>query len=569
MFLSFLFSNASKRIVAIGDPLKDHFPLNKAASRWGQRVQNNTWWLPLFPKAAKERSNVLAVKDNTWSGYFDLLESVDFKFIENEPWQSDYQNPASLHFSEGTDIGARFKAIATNGAGHTVAYEAIYIVKKQDRQYLFHQSQFDPDPVELGRSQPVVWLPPICSTKLRRSIYHLLGSLGYATIEDAPQDTGVLLSKYQQDFLEKLATSGGAASKELSRGFREAETMNDLIVVVNEISRRLECDIVACFSFWLGCNRVARTLGYSLYWESNGQMAALERCEPTQKFLSERYYFKTEEASRFVREPADAALLATQMQDWLHQIGPLTADGEPETILSYFLEDFWEQTEKVVKLGNRPELMKWKETWEKALMNLLEPEQGPGTTAAEQGEARMEETKVTESPVRIFVSHSSRDANLAKAIVTLLKSSLDIKRREIRCSSLESYSLPLGQNIATVLKEELTGKKVLILGLITKSSMKSNWVLFELGAAWALEHLTIPILGPDADWSDVPEPIQGNGGMKFDDSDKLSHLIDTVAKSLGISPESHSAISAEVKTYLSAAEAISKEYGKDNNGPKP
>ena len=235
----------------------------------------------------------------------------------------------------------------------------------------------------------------------------------------------------------------------------------------------------------------------------------------------------------------------------------------------FLLEDFWEQTEKVVKLGSRPELMTWKETWEQALMNLLEPEQGPGNTAAEQGQARMEETKVTESPVRIFVSHSSRDANLAKAIVTLLKSSLDIKRREILCSSLESYSLPLGQNIATVLKEELTGKKVLILGLITKSSMRSNWVLFELGAAWALEHLTIPILGPDADWSDVPEPIQGNGGMKFDDSDKLSHLIDTVAKSLGITPESHSAISAEVKTYLSAAEAISKEYMQDDNGPKP
>ncbi len=64
--------------------------------------------------------------------------------------------------------------------------------------------------------------------------------------------------------------------------------------------------------------------------------------------------------------------------------------------------------------------------------------------------------------VTIFVSHSSKDEALAKALVALLKSALALPANQIRCSSVDGHRLPVGVNTESTLREEVNRDKVLI-----------------------------------------------------------------------------------------------------------
>jgi hypothetical protein len=48
----------------------------------------------------------------------------------------------------------------------------------------------------------------------------------------------------------------------------------------------------------------------------------------------------------------------------------------------------------------------------------------------------------------------------------------------------------------------------LVIGVITLDSLRSGYVLHELGAAWGLKKWIVPLLGPGVDFSDVPDPLK-------------------------------------------------------------
>ena len=85
--------------------------------------------------------------------------------------------------------------------------------------------------------------------------------------------------------------------------------------------------------------------------------------------------------------------------------------------------------------------------------------------------------------VAVFISHGSKDAELAEAVVELLRASLEIAATQIRCSSVDGYRLPVGVNTDRKLREEVNAATVVV-GLITPSSLASYYVMFELGARW-------------------------------------------------------------------------------------
>jgi uncharacterized protein YbaR (Trm112 family) len=102
-----------------------------------------------------------------------------------------------------------------------------------------------------------------------------------------------------------------------------------------------------------------------------------------------------------------------------------------------------------------------------------------------------------------FVSHKESDVLLARAAVNLLMESFQIESEVIFCSSLPGHSLKFGTTIESQLRDNLNESSVLF-PLLTQDSIQSTWVLFELGAAWALNRVVVPILGPGVAYRNLP-----------------------------------------------------------------
>jgi hypothetical protein len=132
--------------------------------------------------------------------------------------------------------------------------------------------------------------------------------------------------------------------------------------------------------------------------------------------------------------------------------------------------------------------------------------------------------------IGIFISHSHSDVSLAKHLVQVIKTSLDTPKGAIRASSVPGAKLPLGSMPAQQLRGELATAEF-VLALITPSSLRSPWVLFELGAAWAGGRQTIPLLLGNVEdrVAEMPEPLRNPLSGKLDDSSVLHRLIDQLA----------------------------------------
>lgn len=113
--------------------------------------------------------------------------------------------------------------------------------------------------------------------------------------------------------------------------------------------------------------------------------------------------------------------------------------------------------------------------------------------------------------VRLFVSHSHRDRDLAERLVEVLTASFDVPAGELRCTSVPGYQLNLGDAAPDRLRREL-GSAACVIALLTPNSLSAEWVLFELGAAWAHARTTIPLLAGNLQEKDIPGPLRGAAG---------------------------------------------------------
>jgi hypothetical protein len=88
--------------------------------------------------------------------------------------------------------------------------------------------------------------------------------------------------------------------------------------------------------------------------------------------------------------------------------------------------------------------------------------------------------------IKLFISHASGDAALAKAVTELLQQALRLQNDEIRCTSVAKYGMLAGANTDSTLRKEIKQAK-LVVGLLTEDSAESYYVLAELGARWAID----------------------------------------------------------------------------------
>lgn len=135
------------------------------------------------------------------------------------------------------------------------------------------------------------------------------------------------------------------------------------------------------------------------------------------------------------------------------------------------------------------------------------------------------------SAVQLFISHSERDEQLVRPMTDWLEQALDLTEENLRCTSV--YSLESGDFAPDTLRDDLHSAKAVI-GVLTANSLRSQWVQFEMGAAWLQQRL-YPIRGPGLKVSHLPKPISDFTTIALCDKESMQRLLNQLAEVLGTS----------------------------------
>ena len=162
-----------------------------------------------------------------------------------------------------------------------------------------------------------------------------------------------------------------------------------------------------------------------------------------------------------------------------------------------------------------------------------------GHDLLEQMEAQSNPTRATasnERAISIFISHSSKDIELAEMMIELMRLGIGLTEEDIRCTSVDGYRFEVGADTDVQLKQEVKSSKAFI-GLITPSSIESAYVLFELGARWGADLHLAPVLARGADANFLRGPLSKPNALKATEEAQMHQLVQDIARKIGRSPK--------------------------------
>lgn len=135
--------------------------------------------------------------------------------------------------------------------------------------------------------------------------------------------------------------------------------------------------------------------------------------------------------------------------------------------------------------------------------------------------------------IRLFLSHSHADKEIAVALVDAIEATM-VPRERILCTShhKEKYREPEGVDVGKYLRDHLTQSSCVI-GLVTPNSMKSPWCLFELGGAWALATRTYPLLAGGVLQENLPAALRGTDAAQLTEPEEIRRVLANVRGALG------------------------------------
>ena len=154
--------------------------------------------------------------------------------------------------------------------------------------------------------------------------------------------------------------------------------------------------------------------------------------------------------------------------------------------------------------------------------------------------------------MRIFISHSNNDVEVAKLLIDLLRKALNLKSSDIRCTSVDGYRMTGGASVDDTLRAEVHDAKLLI-GLITPTSLKSAYVMFELGARWGAEKPMIPLLASGATPGHLGGPLAGINALDASQTGQLHQLLGDVARHLSITLDQPSSYTDAIEELVKVA----------------
>lgn len=139
--------------------------------------------------------------------------------------------------------------------------------------------------------------------------------------------------------------------------------------------------------------------------------------------------------------------------------------------------------------------------------------------------------------MKIFISHSSKNATYGQAIVDLLVA-VGVNSEQIIFTSNDAFGIPTGQNIFNWLKARITEKPHVVY-LLSTAYYSSIACLNEMGAAWVVENEHTMIFTPEFNTSSYEfqngalDPREM--GFKINNHDRVVEFIETLRGSFPIS----------------------------------
>jgi len=128
---------------------------------------------------------------------------------------------------------------------------------------------------------------------------------------------------------------------------------------------------------------------------------------------------------------------------------------------------------------------------------------------------------------KIFISHSKKDQPIVKAFVDrilILGLKFD-KEKDIFCTSIHSSGVKSGEDFKLAIKDELINAKAVI-QIITDNYKKSEVCLNEMGAAWVLCEIVIPLVLFSGNKYDIGFIHSNDQQLKLNNPNDLRKLYD-------------------------------------------
>ena len=145
----------------------------------------------------------------------------------------------------------------------------------------------------------------------------------------------------------------------------------------------------------------------------------------------------------------------------------------------------------------------------------------------------------TKKPIKVFISHSSRDLAFVQPLVELFEH-IGLTTENMFCSSVAGYNVPLDSNIYDYLKEQFQNYDLRVIFVLSENYYNSPASLNEMGAAWVLQHRYTSVLLPQFDYRDVKGVIdQMRISIKLDSEKselkaRLNELRETLVNEVGL-----------------------------------
>lgn len=178
--------------------------------------------------------------------------------------------------------------------------------------------------------------------------------------------------------------------------------------------------------------------------------------------------------------------------------------------------------------------------------------------------------------IDIFISHSTADVKVAKALIDLLRDAFHIKPERIRCTSVPGYKLEAGADFETELRQEIQQANVFI-GILSELGLASAYVLFELGARWGsfrnlgygrAKNKIFPILAVGATGTILRDPLKQYNALNCENAGDLHQLITEIGHEINQTPGSAAAYQDKINTLIRVSRQLKGQRTKAANAKK-
>lgn len=161
----------------------------------------------------------------------------------------------------------------------------------------------------------------------------------------------------------------------------------------------------------------------------------------------------------------------------------------------------------------------------------------------ESAEATLENREleqIAENEPKIFISHCNKDKSYVEKIVNLLLDGMGLNEKQLFCSSISEYGVPLGMDIFDYLLDLFWDYNLHVIFIHSDNYYQSPVCLNEMGAAWVLKSTVTSILLPGFGFEKMTGVVNEEtiairlDEEEFELKDKLNQLYYMIVEEFGI-----------------------------------